>query len=68
MVAARNCRLEEILGRTKVCHAEACPFWERGSSPAAAHCAFEGAVLGDNPDLAEWLLRVRGILEEEKNK
>jgi hypothetical protein len=66
MVGNRYCRLEESIGRIEICPAERCPFWERGATAVAGHCAFDGVDLRNNPQIAGLLLVTRNILEAER--
>lgn len=53
----RICRLKEILAQPERCPGELCAFWEGGS------CALERIDLRDRPELAGFLLDLRGELE-----
>jgi len=62
---ASGCRIQESLGVAEVCPGERCPFWESGHGGLGG-CAFEKINFGDNPEVAEWLLRVRKVIEAER--
>jgi hypothetical protein len=64
--ATKRCRIEEVFGADGVCPEEPCPFWEQGAAGFGG-CAFEKVDLENNPQVAEWLLRVRSIIEMERN-
>jgi hypothetical protein len=51
------CRLKESLGEPEPCPGELCAFWEVGS------CALERVDLRGRPELAGFLLDLRGELE-----
>jgi hypothetical protein len=62
MKTATSCHLHFTLGRVEPCPGTACPFWERDG------CALE--LLGtelERPDLARYLLGLRGRLEQAKD-
>ena len=61
----RRCRIEEVFGADGVCPEEPCPFWEKGVAGFGG-CAFDKVDLGTNPQVAEWLLHVRTIIEAER--
>ena len=57
------CRMKETLGQIEPCPESACPFWDpRGLGPEG-RCAFEQLDLRGRPELAPFLLGVRGELE-----
>ena len=51
------CRMKESLGEVEPCPGDRCPFWEGGS------CAFEQLDLRGRPELAGFLLHLRGEIE-----
>jgi hypothetical protein len=57
------CRLQYVAGRVEDCPEDACPFWEPGGAVLEGRCAFDQVDVGDNPQLAAWLLRLRKRLE-----
>lgn len=57
---AAVCRMKESLGELEPCPGEPCPFWEGGS------CAFERLELRGRPELAGFLLGLRGALESAR--
>ncbi len=58
----RPCSLDVAVGKTRACPEDACPFWEPGGAALGARCAFEQLDIADDPELAEWLLEIRGRL------
>ena len=63
----RLCSLEAAVGTTGACPEDACPFWEPGGAALGARCAFEQLDVVDDPELAEWLLEIRGRLESAES-
>lgn len=63
----RLCRLHRELGRVETCPGPACPFWDRGA-PFGGGCALEELDLAGRPEVAEWLLRIRGQLETAETR
>jgi hypothetical protein len=61
-----HCQLQYTVGRLEPCPEEQCPFWEPGGAVLEGRCAFDQLDVGDNPELASWLLRVRKRLEAAK--
>lgn len=64
------CRLAGAAGRTETCPGRPCPFWQaaEGSEGACvvAELALERTLeLRRRPDLAGWLLELRGTLSPE---
>jgi hypothetical protein len=57
------CRLQSTLGRDEECPRDSCPFWEPGGAVLDGRCALEQVDLGENAELAAWLLRIRKRLE-----
>lgn len=73
VTGARLCRLETALGRVAACPEERCPLWEPGGAVLEGRCGLEPLVVDDSPELAGWLLDVRGKLDvartrEERNE
>jgi hypothetical protein len=62
----RLCRLEQAVGVEAACPEGRCPFWEPGGAVLEGRCAFEAVSLGDDRDVARWLIDVRGRLETSK--
>jgi hypothetical protein len=56
----RTCRMKRSLGEIEACPGARCPFWEDGS------CAFRNLSLQGQPELAEFLLGLRGELERAR--
>jgi hypothetical protein len=54
------CRMKESLGEIEACPGDLCPFWEGGS------CAFWHLELRGRPELAGFLLELRGELESAR--
>jgi hypothetical protein len=52
--------MKESLGEREPCPGELCPFWEGGS------CALRHVELQARPELAEFLLELRGELESAR--
>lgn len=63
----RLCRLQVALGQVERCPEAACPFWDRGV-PFGGRCAIEELDLAGRPEVAEWLLRIRGLLETAETR
>jgi hypothetical protein len=61
-----RCRLQYTVGRIEACPEEPCPFWEGGRAVLEGGCVFDQLDIGDNPELAAWLLRIRKRLEAAK--
>jgi hypothetical protein len=59
----RLCHLEQAIGRAAACPEEHCPFWEPGGAVLEGRCLFEGIDVARDPDLAPWLLAIRGRVE-----
>jgi hypothetical protein len=59
----RLCKLQYTVGRVEDCPEERCPFWEPGGAVLEGRCAFDQIDVGDNAELATWLLRIRKRLE-----
>jgi hypothetical protein len=57
------CRIEHVVGRSRECPEGACPFWEPGGAVLEGGCVFDRLVVLEDPDLALWLLELRGSLE-----
>lgn len=57
------CTLEAAVGKTEACPEDACPFWEPGGAALGGRCAWEKLGMVADPDLAAWLLEIRGRLE-----
>ena len=57
------CRLQYTVGRVEDCPEDRCPFWEPGGRVVEGRCVFEALDVGDNPEFASWLLRIRRRLE-----
>jgi hypothetical protein len=58
----RLCRLKSAVGQVEICPEGGCPFWEP-DVPFGARCAIDELDLAARPELAEWLLGIRGKLE-----
>ena len=54
---ATVCRMKESLGKIEACPGGLCPFWEDDS------CALRHVDLCGRPELAEFLLELRGELD-----
>jgi hypothetical protein len=61
-----RCRLQYTVGRIEECPEEPCPFWEPGGAVVEGRCVFDQLDVGDNPEFAAWLLRIRKRLETAK--
>ena len=55
-----TCRIKRSLGETEACPGARCPFWDEGG------CAFESLPLRMRPELAGFLLELRGELERTR--
>lgn len=55
-----TCRMKKRLGELEACPGVLCPFWEDGS------CAFRNLPLDGRPELARFLLGLRGELERAR--
>jgi hypothetical protein len=55
-----RCRMNESLGEIESCPGALCPFWEEGS------CAFRSLEFRGQPELAGYLLQLRGELESAR--
>jgi hypothetical protein len=60
----RLCTLATAVGKSEACPEAACPFWEPGGAALHGRCAFEALGLPADAGLAEWLLEIRGRLED----
>jgi len=56
----QTCRMKRSLGEIETCPGARCPFWEDGS------CAFRNLPLHGRPELAQFLLSLRGELERAR--
>jgi hypothetical protein len=59
---AAVCRMKESLGEIEPCPGGLCPFWEDGG------CSLEHVDLRGRPELAGFLLALRGELESVRAK
>jgi hypothetical protein len=55
-----TCRMKRSLGEVEPCPGARCPFWEEDG------CAFRSVPLRMRPELAEYLLELRGELERAR--
>ena len=62
-----RCRLQDTVGRVEACPEEPCPFWEPGEAALEGRCVFDRLDIGDNPEFAAWLLRIRNRLEAARS-
>lgn len=62
----RLCALQDAVGRVEACPGARCPFWEPGGAVLAGGCLLERLTLdlGRRPDLANYLLGLRVVLDE----
>jgi hypothetical protein len=64
--ASRECRPASLAGNREDCPEDLCPFWEPGGAVLPGRCGFEQIDLADNPELADFLLRIRHALERAR--
>jgi hypothetical protein len=64
----RLCRIKLALDELELCPEGACPFWEAGGAVLEAGCGLERLQLDlGRPDLAGYLVELRGALETARN-
>jgi hypothetical protein len=61
------CSLEEAIGRYVRCAETKCAFWEPGGAVLHGRCAFERLDLHARAEIAEELLRIRGLLDSAES-
>ena len=62
------CRIKLSLGDVEECPEGACPFWESGGAILQAGCGLERLRIDvDRPDLAAYLVDLRGALEAARD-
>jgi hypothetical protein len=62
------CHIKLTLDETEACPEGACPFWEAGGAVIGAGCAIERLGIDfRRPDLAAYLLELRGALEAARD-
>jgi hypothetical protein len=63
------CRIRMTLGEVEACPRGACPFWEHGGAVVESACGLERLGLDlERPDLAEYLVELRGRLETARDE
>jgi len=66
------CHLYSAAGRIEECPKSGCSFWDPGTEVLEPGCALERLglprELARNPQLAQWLLKMRARLDEQRER